>query len=92
MEPEEKTMNIQKDDNNVDSQVFYPKINDENDEIKEELEDNKKKRKKKNSKNTKIINNPIITHFNKESKFIYDINEVDNYLSKIKNKKNLKLN
>ena len=34
----------------------------------------------------------MITHFNSNSKLIYDIDEVDCYLSKIKNKNLLKLN
>ena len=38
------------------------------------------------------INNPLITHFNQNSHFIYDINTVNLYLSKVNNPNLLKLN
>ena len=46
MELEQKTLNIQKNDNVLNSQAFYPRINDRKDEIKEELEDKKNQEKK----------------------------------------------
>lgn len=48
---------------------------------------------KKSSKfHSKYKENPMITHFNQNSFFVYDLNEVYDYLHKIKNKNNLKLN
>jgi len=48
--------------------------------------------KKRISSHNKYFTNPSITHFNEGSNFIYDLDEVDRYLMKIKNKNLLKLN
>lgn len=49
--------------------------------------------KKKNRKiPSKTYDNPMITHFNQESHFVYDIDMAKNYLSKVNNANSLKLN
>ena len=39
-----------------------------------------------------IINNPLLTHFNQDSHFVYDIDTVNVYISKVNNVNQLKLN
>ena len=46
---------------------------------------------KKETNNFSFIQNPLITRFNMNSTFIYDINEYENYFSKIKDKNRIKL-
>ena len=49
--------------------------------------------KRKNiSKHKKYLKNPSINHFNINSKFIFDLDEVEDFLIKTKNKNNLKVN
>jgi len=46
----------------------------------------------KSSNNSNLSKNPIITLIREDSHFVYDINEFENYFSKVKEKNKLKLN
>lgn len=91
---EEKKIN-----NNIKSEEFDNMVNIN--KTKDNLNETGFKGKKRYSSEFKIkvkitthslyIKNPLITKFNKESKFIYDNNMAEDYLSRIKNNNLIKL-
>ena len=85
MNNDEKKDNIDLNGDDNNSEIFdasYPKPESENNSGKT----------KKINKFFKTFKNPLLTHFTRESHFIYDLNTVDDYISKVSNINCLKFN
>ena len=93
---EEKLVSSKQDLNEISDVINNKNISRNKKETmnysKEGNVDEIKEKKEKVIHVEKQFKNPMLTHFNEDSNFIYDITEVDEYISKVENINSLKLN